>query len=130
MKRVFLSYANTDTWFANALAQALPDEVTIVDLHDKTVIGGSFAEVFRQQLQHSDVMVLLLSHDALESSWLAFELGAAMGLGKRILPVLLEGPNEIDTDKLDYLLRDQQFIKAHGLTAFEVAKKVRELIGK
>ena len=67
-------------------------------------------------------MVLIVSGDAAQNSWIQFEVGAAVGMGKRVIPIALEGV--LDADRLDYLLRDLKWIDASHLTPEEVASRV------
>jgi len=128
MKRVFLSYALGDADFARSLSQALSSDVEVASLETGIPGGEKIGEILRSQMATADVMVVLLSQNALGSPWLQFELGAALGLGVRVLPVYVGDPSTFEADKFDYLLPDQNIIGIHGLSPRLAADRLRDLI--
>jgi hypothetical protein len=103
--RVFVSHSSTDQALASSLLDCLfacldlkDDEVrcTSVPGH-KLPVGSDIATILRDELSSSAVVIGLLTPSALASSWTLFELGAAWGAGKRILPLIA---NELDFSKL------------------------------
>ena len=125
MHRVFISHTNDSRDYARNLEVALkrfPDFAFV----DQSDIGAdeSNSVSIRTRLQASDTIVVLLTQPAAESPGVLFEIGAAVGLGKRVLPVLMD---ELDTDKIDYLIRDQQYLDARRLTPTETAQRIRDV---
>ena len=89
MTNVFMSYAYADRVFAKNLADGLRDkgmEIWVAD-HLGKVAGSSWAKYIREALTGADVVLIVLSDAALNSSHVMFELGAADALGKKIVAV-------------------------------------------
>ena len=76
--RVFISHASPDTAFAQQLADDLRNAGADVWL-DATHIGpGNFVQRINQALNARDVLVLVLTPDALASQWVPDEMDAAL----------------------------------------------------
>jgi len=77
--KVFLSYANSDKEFADRLSSQLRkvESSLFLDLvnlpHGKQILSG-----MRSQISSADILVLLLSPNALESEWVQRELEYAV----------------------------------------------------
>src|SRR5262245_56528154 len=84
--RIYISYTPSDRAWATAFARALDAEGAAVwlDVIQKPVEKG---------LRTSDWIVVLLSPDNPPSPNMLFEMGVAVGLGKRIVPVFADGMN-------------------------------------
>jgi hypothetical protein len=84
---VFISYSSKDSQYARALSRALEER----GLGNWYVRLARTEEPVRRQLEQalesSSLYVFLLSEDALTSPSIFFELGAALGSGKRIMPI-------------------------------------------
>lgn len=86
-RAIFISHTSRDSQFARALSDAL----------EKRGLGAWYVRLARTEapvqkeleraLEQSSVYLFLLSEDAMTSPWMFFELGAAMGAGKSVLPV-------------------------------------------
>src|SRR3954470_10750846 len=91
MARVFISYKRTEP--DATVAQALERELTaaghevFIDL--KMKVGTRWAEEIERQLHWMDVLVSLLSTEAVRSDMTRQEVDTAFRLKKRILPVRL-----------------------------------------
>jgi nucleoside 2-deoxyribosyltransferase len=58
-------------------------------------------------LRESDVLVALIDPQSSLKPNLFFELGAAIGMGKRVVPIV---PRELDTSKLPLELRTRRYL--------------------
>jgi hypothetical protein len=87
-------------------------------------VGRPFEDALRDELELADYLVVLLSSRASESPWILFELGAAWGLNKPVVSVLL---GDVDADRLDYLVRDRWYLDARGLKPEQTAERIKEL---
>lgn len=91
MARIFISYKRTDP--DTAVAQALHGALTAAG-HDVFLdlamsIGIRWAEEIERALHNTDVLIALLSEQAVRSDMTAAEIETAFQLKKRILPVRL-----------------------------------------
>ena len=73
-----------------------------------------------QGLRESDVIVLLLNPESANRPNVLFELGAAIGLGKRIVPIV---PEDADLSQLPGPIRYRRYLlrRSPADTAKEVA---------
>jgi len=126
MAKVFISYTDNDHQYVEKLKASLQGlkvvgegesvEASSQDMMLKTIQG---------RLEASDAVVVFLSKQALASSGVMFELGAAQALGKKILPIILP---DIDLDQLDFIDKDQVILDTRKLSLAETAKQIEELI--
>lgn len=104
-QRVFISYSLHDKEWVRAFAQDIQDQGFDVWLEDWTATS---AGVVSKALRDSDVVILLVTDQYLDSPWTLFELGAAMAGNKAVVPVVSEG---IDLSKLPVPLRHVVFVR-------------------
>jgi nucleoside 2-deoxyribosyltransferase len=109
--RVFISHSSHDVEWARSFAQALKERGVPVwfdefDVHP----GESIREALESGLRGSDVLVALLDPMNPAKPALFFELGAAIGMGKRVVSIV---PKDMDPGSLPldvrlrrYLVRD------------------------
>jgi hypothetical protein len=96
MAKVFISYANQDTEFAEALKSALNELGHTSWWFDEGVAPGQkWQEVIIGQLRNVDALVILVSPASLHSKWVSHELEAALAYSEEkgkpiIIPVMLE----------------------------------------
>ena len=92
MTKVFLSYAHDDHSFAHRLSTALKG-VKIEGWMGEADIASGLAkgDSLRSAIKDSNAIVVLVSPSALERRWVEFEIGAGLGLGKPIIPILIGG---------------------------------------
>jgi hypothetical protein len=86
--KIFLSYSAEDHAQALKLrslfSQHSNSEIFTID---KLSAGEDWASRLKIELSTCDIFIVLLSPRALESSWVLHEIGAAWGLGKRIIAI-------------------------------------------
>ncbi len=90
--RVFVSYSHDDSEWVRDFAAALAHAVNI-SLHQWRIpadelIRDAMRDDLEQDLRQSDAIVVVLSPRYLTRPTLFFELGAALGLGKPLIPVV------------------------------------------
>ena len=109
--KVFISHSAVDADWARPFAQALQQRGVAVwfdefDVHP----GESLRDALESGLRGSDVVVALLDPEYPAKPNLFFELGAAIGMGKRFVPIVPKGldPSNlpIDVRLRRYLVRD------------------------
>ena len=109
--RVFISHSTVDADWARSFAQALKQRGVAVwfdefDVHP----GDSLREALECGLRDSDVFVALFDPEYTAKPTLYFELGAAIGMGKKVVPIVPKGLDPgnlpLDVRLRRYLVRD------------------------
>jgi len=101
---VFLSYATKDSKHAQDLYSKIHHEGFKVYFSEKTIVGGdNFSDNIRDALVESAELWVLITPNSLHSEWVTTEWGAAWGLGKRIVPILLQCSHEALPNRLKLL---------------------------
>jgi hypothetical protein len=124
--RVFISYSPTDAdrdW-VRSFAQSLQRRGARVWLDEFEVAPGDpVREAAEQGLRESDVIVSVISPESVKQPNLYFEIGAAVGMGKRMVAVI---PKDLDAGLLPrplrmrrYLIQDSPEKTAEALLASE-----------
>lgn len=104
--RVFISYTRSDADWARSFAEALKQRGVRVWLDQWEIPAGvPFREALEAGLRESEVFVALIDPGFSLNPNLLFELGAAIGMGKRVVPIV---PRQADTAKLPSELRNRQ----------------------
>lgn len=70
-------------------------------------LGDSFREALEAALRDSDVLVTLIEQDTLNTPNLFFELGAAIGMGRRVVAIV---PKDLDPAQLPVELRRRRYL--------------------
>jgi hypothetical protein len=127
MTKVFLSYAHDDHSFAHRLSTALKG-VKIEGWMGEADIASGLAkgDSLRSAIKGSNAIVVLVSPSALERRWVEFEIGAGLGLGKPIIPILIGGGGaEAD---LPEPLRGLKMLDARDRPTADVVRDVEEAL--
>jgi hypothetical protein len=107
-QKVFISYSHVDSAWVREFAQSLGRRGVEVWLdQDKVQIGESLRDAIEKGLRESDLVVALINHESVKRPALFFELGAALGMGKRIVGVV---PKEFDASELPQSLRLRRYL--------------------
>jgi hypothetical protein len=127
MNRVFISYARGD----QSVAARLLSEVQHVSfegwMDTADLAGGeAFSASIRDALRRSSAVVVLISPRSLDSKWVQFEIGAAEALGKRIIPVIIEG-KDIESSIPDALW-GVTWLDARDKSVSEVAREIEKAL--
>ncbi len=86
---VFISHSARDTDWARSFAQVLKERGVTVWFDEFDVqLGESLRDALEAGLRNSDVLVTLLDADSSSKPNLFFELGAAIGMGKRVVAMV------------------------------------------
>jgi hypothetical protein len=108
--KVFISHSGQDSRWAEAFAASLKrggadawlDRVSLQP-------GDGFERELERALRDSDLFVALVGPENVDSPDLNFELGAALGMGKRVVGVV---PHDFDESRVPQpLLRRQYLMK-------------------
>lgn len=85
---VFLSHSERDRELARDLSRRLKAAGLRPRLDEELVSGGQrWMDTIQRAIERSDAVVFLITPSTLEAKWPVYELGLAVALGKRVLPV-------------------------------------------
>lgn len=107
-RKVFISYAHDDSVWAREFARALSNHGAEVWFDDFSVRPGeNLREAIESGLRESDVIVALIDSENSNRPALFFELGAAIGMGKRVVAIV---PKEFDPSQLPQSIRLRRYL--------------------
>ena len=112
--KVFISHAYKDDSFVKRLESGL--ETAGFEVWDATRdvrADEEWSEQVLQALKDSEAMVVILTADALRSSWVRNEIDYALGepgYRKRLIPVLVGDSQELSPKDVPWILRRLQMI--------------------
>jgi hypothetical protein len=106
--QVFISYSKADSEWARSFAEALK-RLGLRVWFDQFEIGAgeSLRDALETGLRDSDVFVTLVERENLQRPNLFFELGAAIGMKKRVVAIV---PKDIDPAMLPVELRLRRYL--------------------
>lgn len=130
--KVFLSHSSREKWIALKISEDLEKLGLTVFLAEKNMTTGMHInESIRVQLNDCDDFLLIISPASLRSHWVLIELGEAIALGKRIIPVLaFLGMNEVPSPINQYLARDLNDIDKYYCEIQHQLKGKRNILQK
>ena len=97
-----------DAGWARSFAKALKDRGVPVWFHEREAPPGKrFLEAMETALRDSDVIVALIDPKRTLSPALSFEIGAAIGMGKKVIPVVAR---EVDPSSLPAYFRLRRYL--------------------
>jgi hypothetical protein len=123
--KIFLSYAHDETPFARSVAHSLRARGVELSLDAHEVAAGEkFADQLSTSLRSSSVVVVFLGK-TVKSPWVNFEIGAAIGQSKPVLPVFLSHEaRELAPPSVSRL----DGIDASNLTPEQVADRIADAL--
>jgi TIR domain len=136
--KVFLSHSSNEEENRD-LIQKITDELTRagMEVWDDTreiYPSDNWAQVTSQALEESQAMVVLLTPESIDSKWIKWSIGFALGniaYKRRLVPVLVGDPNRFAQDNLPYpwIFRNLRVINLpdHGKND-ENIKQIAEVI--
>ena len=111
--RIFLSYATADREYARRLRSLLSRRPNLRIFTTETLSAGEDWESrLKDELSQSDIFVVLLSLNSVDSKWVLHELGAAWALDKPIISVVTH-PGVVSKIPMD--LREVQSVEVEYL---------------
>ena len=106
--KIFISHSSKDKWAAQTIAKDLAEMDVETFLDEKDIETGEEIDASIQALlTECDDFLVLLSPASIQSHWVLVELGGAIALKKRLVPVLFYiGTNELPAPITKHLSRD------------------------
>lgn len=122
--RVFFSYAAIDKGYALKLRKLLSLRPNVqIFTTDMLSAGENWEAKLKKEIIVSDIFIVLLSPQSLESPWVMQLLGAAWGLQKPIIPVVTH-PEVLS--KIPVELQDAQLVDIRDLDNPEIINHIFE----
>lgn len=106
--KVFVSHSTHDRWVASRIAKDLNELGAETFLDEKDIeTGDSISEAVSTNLKNSDEFMVLVTPASVNSQWVLVEMGGALILGLRIVPIVMHlSKNELPKVVSDNLARD------------------------
>jgi len=106
--QIFISYSSVDADWARSFAEALKQRGERVWFDQFEIAAGdSLRDALEAGLRASDVFVTLVESENLRKPNLFFELGAAIGMRKKVVAIV---PKNIDPSQLPVELRLRRYL--------------------
>lgn len=107
-KRVFISYSHDDTKWVSAFAEVLRQKNVNVWLDQwEIALGEPLRDAIEAGLRQSDTIVTVVSRSNVNNPNMLFELGVALGMGKRLIPIVAE---DLEASSIPFDLRVRRYI--------------------
>src|SRR5258706_8498129 len=88
--QVFLSHATADKWLATTLCEKIEQTGAVTFRDDRDIDGGEdIPEAIRKQIKQSQEIVVLMTPDSINRTWVTLEIGAAWGWSRKMRIVLV-----------------------------------------
>jgi hypothetical protein len=128
--KVFISYSHSDKDWARRFAKTIADSGLDVWFDEFNIKPGQpLVEGLENGLRESDAVVFLINTENKTSPNVYFEIGAALGMNKTIIPVI---PEDFDYHRLPLPLQRIKFLIRNSPedTAKELTTAVEALSGE
>jgi hypothetical protein len=95
--KIFISHSSKDKWAARRISEDLISFGVKTFLDEKDIeTGQSIDSSIKKHLKNCNDFLVLLSPASIKSEWVLIELGGALALEKKVIPILLYvGANEM-----------------------------------
>lgn len=125
--QVFVSHATDDKWIAKVICEKLEGIGASTFRDDRDINGGDdIPEEIRQQIKHSQEMVVLLTPKSVDRQWVLLEVGEAWGWRKnfRIVAILYH----VDINPIPEMIKSKKAIKINDFDNYltEISTRVKK----
>jgi CheY-like chemotaxis protein len=100
---VFISYSHKDRNYTHKLAGEMERHNIPVWIDDRIDYGTRWPQVIQEKIDTCGAFILVMSDNARASDWVNNELTYAMGKGKKIFPLLLNGEAWLAVASIQYV---------------------------
>lgn len=125
--KVFISHAYQDKDLAKRVAESLRESGFQVWDESQVLPGDIIAEQLADALKTANAMVVLLTPDAVESTWVRSEISYALGnleFKDRLIPVVAAPPEVLPYERIPWVLKKLQMINLSEIAPEEGLKKI------
>src|SRR5688572_5746930 len=103
MSHVFISYSHRDSNYVLELAQALATQGFPLWIDTHIRFGTEWFKEIEANLDNSLALIVVMSTNSKNSTWVQNEVSRAQRQGKIVFPVLLEGEVWLSLEAIQYL---------------------------
>ena len=128
--KVFISHSSTDAWVANQIKKYIDGFKATTFLDEGCIdAGDDFENVILKELRSSKELLVLFTPWSLERPYLWMEVGAAWGIGLRIVGVLY-GLSEKDINensKTPVLIKKSNLVELNDINKYfnQLKKRIK-----
>ena len=130
--KVFISHAYTDEPLVKKISDGLEEAgLEVWDATRDVLPGANWTDEVARALKESKAMVVLLTADALRSSWVRREIEYALGeqnYRERLISVLASDPGELKKEDIPWILRHLHLIDMGEYEEEEGIKQIAQAI--
>ncbi len=124
--QVFVSHATADKWLAKVLCDKIEATGAVSFRDDRDIDGGDdVPEEIRKQIKRSREIVVLLTPDSINRTWVTLEVGAAWGRSKtmRILIIMCH----VSVDPIPAMFKNKKAVSLNEVDQYlsELTHRVR-----
>ena len=115
---VFVSHGSRDAWVARQMARCIAETgaTTFIDVND-IATGDDYKRRIRDEIGHSNEIVVLFTNWSRRRAWLWAEIGAAWFAGIRIIAIMYETTQRQLEDEGGFALVDSLHFRS--INSFE-----------
>lgn len=128
--KIFIAHSSSSRGWARDFAEAMRESGVDVWFDELSIKpGDSISDSIEEGLRGSDIVVLLVDKESLVKPNFFFELGAALGMDKKIVPIVSE---DFETSKLPLPVQRKKYLirKSPKETAEELVSGLELLQGE
>lgn len=126
--KIFISYSPQERDLAKLLIQKLKEKGFETRRRSKSSQNVDWVDSLRASLQDSSLFISLVTENYVKSKYGLVELGGALGLDKKVLPVLVSGTEE----KIPIMFRNFKMLDAQNMSDTDlvnlVSKETEKLV--
>lgn len=105
---IFLSHATHDKWIAKILCEKIEQAGADTFRDDRDIQGGdSIPKTIKENMQKCDELLVLLTPESVGREWVLIEIGIAIGVERRIVPLLYH----VDAEKIPAIIKDNRWFE-------------------
>ena len=122
-RRIFVSYSNKDKEFVDVFLKELAAKDRFDVYSGKDIpVGGNIKEAIASNIEKSEMVLVILSRDAVASNWMQAELEYALEKNKKLFPIVIDPQMDIPV-----MLRNLRYADLSSRTEKERSAVIQEL---
>jgi hypothetical protein len=123
--KVFVSHATADKWLATTICEMLKTRGVSTFRDDRDIAGGDdIPDTLVKEIVGSQELVVILTPESLNRTWVTLEIGAAWGRKRRIIVIL----NHVNIDVIPAIIKSKKAFQLNDLDRYlnEVAIRAQD----
>lgn len=123
---VFISHATHDKWIAKILCEKLEAAGADTFRDDRDIEGGdSIPDVIQDRIRSCDELVVLLTPESVRREWVLIEIGIAIGVKRRIVPLMYH----VDSEQIPAIIKNNRGFDLNDLDQYvdRLSRRIEQL---